>query len=167
MTTNSQWLWGIHAGEHGEAENLFLAHGYLAIGWKNMGNLGELPDDPEAFRARLAAVYPDEPPMAAAVNMGQLHRFVHVMKIGDLVAYRAQPLTAGVTLVFLGRVVGYYLYNPVLNARYSNVRRVEWLRSVPLSRFTPGAVAELNASMTLFQIDTHAHEFFSALQGII
>jgi restriction system protein len=161
---NSSTLWGIHAGRTGDAETLFLVHGYIAMGWKEMGGLVELPDDREAFRKKVAATYPGEP--AGAINnfTGQLYRFVHVMKIGDYVAYR--PLTAnnGTAYVFLGRVAGPYVYNPFLDKNYPDVRRVEWLRSVPIRRFSEGALHELGAQMTLFRIDNHAAEFLGIIE---
>jgi restriction system protein len=160
---NSSTLWGIHA-RAGEAETLFLVHGYIGVGWQDIGDLGGLPDDREAVRAKVAATYPDEP--AGAINnyAGQLYRFVHVMKIGDLVAYRPQTPINGTAYVFLGRVAGPYIYNPFLHDHYANVRRVEWLRSVPIRRFSEGALHELGAQMTLFKIDNHAAEFLGIIE---
>ena len=159
MTSETKpMLWGVHA-RAGEAETLFLVYGYIGVGWKDMGDLGGLPDNREDFRAKVAATYPDEP--AGAINnyTGQLYRFVHVLKIGDLIVYRPQTPINGTAYVFLGRVTGPYIYNPFLHEHYANVRRVEWLRSVPISRFSEGALHELGAQMTLFQIATHADEF--------
>lgn len=151
-------LWGIHA-RAGEAETLFLVHGYIGVGWKDMADLGELPDDREAFRMKVAATYADEPTAAINNYTGQLYRFVHVMTIGDYIAYRPQTPISGTAYVFLGRVAGPYIYNPFLHDHYANVRRVEWLRSVPISRFSQDALHELGAQMTLFQIDNHDAEF--------
>ncbi len=160
--TTTPTLWGIHA-KADESETLFLVHGYIGIGWEAVGDLGDLSDNREDFRAKVSATYPDEP--AAAINnfAGQLYRFVHVLKMGDLVAYRPQAPINGTAYVFLGRVAGPYFYNPFPHEHYANVRRVEWLRSVPIRRFSEGALHELGAQMTLFQIDTHAEEFLAVI----
>ncbi len=78
-------------------------------------------------------------------------------------AYRPKLTDNGAPLIFLGRVVGPYLYNPFLEPEYPNLRRVDWLRSVAPTRFSDGALNELNTYLTLFQIDTHASEFLAAL----
>lgn len=156
-------LWGIHDGETSQAQTLFLVHGYIAVGWPAMGGLGELPNDRKAFKARYQQVYPGSKQKRVDQDAGQLYRFVHEMKVGDYVAYRPKPPINGTSYVFLGRVTGPYVYNPFLHDYGVDVRRVEWLRSVPISRFSEGALKELGAYLTLFQIDTHADEFFAAL----
>lgn len=166
MRNGGPVLWGVHAGTTGDADLLFLRDGYIALGWKEMGELGELPDDVQAFKEKLQEIYPDDKPGAIAVNAGQLHRFVHVMEAGDYVAFRPKTPVRGIAAlgyVFLGRVAGPYVYNPFLNSDYPDVRRVDWLRSVPANRFSESALKELGAYMTLFQIDTHADEFLAAI----
>lgn len=160
--TKAPTLWGFHATAS-EAETLFLVHGYIGIGWDHMGDMGGLPDDREKIRAQVAAAYPEDPAGAINAYTGQIYRFLHVLKSGDLIAYRPQATVLGKAYVFLGRVTGPYLYNPFLHDHYANVRRVEWLRSVPIERFSQGALHELGAQLTLFQIDDHAAEFLAII----
>lgn len=35
-------VWGIHAGKYGEADDLFLNHGLVALGWEETGDLFSL-----------------------------------------------------------------------------------------------------------------------------
>lgn len=157
-------LWGLHAGAKGEAERLFLTYGYIGMSWARMGDILAYPTEWEAFKKAYLAVYPeDEHEPGHAINAGQIHRFVHEMKIGDYVAFRPHLSDHGSSLVFLGRVTGPYLYNPFLVPKYPNLRRVEWLRSLPVAHFSEPARRELGAFLSVFQIDTHAAEFLTAL----
>jgi restriction system protein len=94
-------LWGIHAGKTGDADTLFLKKHFIAVGWAKMGDLAILPPDREAFKAKVAATYPDKKPGAIPNNAGQLFRFVHDMQPGDLVIYpsKRDPLDGEVGVV--------------------------------------------------------------------
>lgn len=78
-------LWSVHAGKTGDADTLFLKKKYVAVGWAKVGDLSSLPPDREAFKAHVAATYPDKKLGAIPNNAGQMFRFVHEMKTGDLV----------------------------------------------------------------------------------
>lgn len=86
MSEQETTIWGIHAGELGQADGLFKKN-YVALGWSQMGDLGMLPADREAFKKKVAETYPDSKPGAIPDNAGQLFRFVHEMKPGDLIVY--------------------------------------------------------------------------------
>lgn len=101
-------LRGIHAGKTGEADSLFLKKNCVAVGWTKMGDLSALKPDRDAFKARVAEVFPEKKPGAVPNNAGQLFRFVHEMKPGDLVAYSSKRDRQ----IHLGRVEGDYRYDP-------------------------------------------------------
>lgn len=165
-TTNSTpTVWSIHAGQNGQAQRLFLEHNYIALGWPATGHLGVLPNDQDAFKAKVLQTHPGDT-SGVAQFAGQLRHFVYDVRIGDLVVYRPEPLKNVEPLIFLGRIAGPYLYNPYIHDHYPNLRRVEWLRSVPVSHFSKEALAEQSAAMTLSQIDTHAQEYLAALDGV-
>ncbi len=161
MLENKATVWGIHAGETGDAENLFLRKGYIAIGWSKVGDLSALRPDREAFKAKVTEVFPEKRPGAIPNNAGQLFRFVHEMKPGDLVVYPSKRARE----VHIGRVEGVYKYDPSLESGYPNLRPVKWLRTLPRTRFTQGALYEIGSAMSLFQVRNYADEFISALEG--
>jgi restriction system protein len=165
MTSSAPTMWSIHAGETGGAQSLFLEHNYIALGWPAMGHLGTLPNDQEAFRAKHRATYPGATERAIIQESGQLRRFVYEVRLGDICIYRPKPEQNPRSLIFIGRVTGPYLYNPYIHDHYHNLRRVEWLRSCPVSQFCKEALAEQSAAMTLSKIDTHAQEYLDALDG--
>ncbi len=159
-------LWSIHDGSTGAARGLFQLHDYIALGWHNMGPLDLLPNDQDAFRAKVIETGAADASGAPQIA-GQLRRFVYDVRIGDIVVYRPEPLKDFSPLILIGRVVGPYLYNPYVHPHYCNVRKVEWLRSVPVSQFSRDALHEQSAAMTLSKIDRHAREYLDALDGVL
>lgn len=154
-------IWGIHAGHSGDADSLFLKKKFIGIGWAKAGDLSDLKVDREAFKARVAQSYPEKKPGAIPVAAGQMFRFVHEMKPGDLAAYPAKLQR----VIHIGRIEGPYKHDPKLEPGYPNLRAVTWLRSVPRSHFTQGALYEIGSALSLFQIKNYADEFLAALAG--
>jgi restriction system protein len=160
MTTHDSTIWGIHGGKTGDADSLFL-HGHcVAIGWVEMGDLGKLPADREAFKARVAEVYPNAKAGAIPNNAGQLFRFVHEMKPGDIVVYPSKRDRQ----IHLGQVEGPYRYDSSKAEGYPNTHPVKWLKAIPRTRFSQGALYEIGSAMSLFQVKNYADEFRAALE---
>ena len=159
--SNDKALWGIHAGKTGDADALFLKKNVIAIGWDAMGDLGALAPNREAFKARVAERYPGVKPGAIPGNAGQMFRFLHEMKPGDWVVYPSKALRK----VYLGEITGEYQYAPKTDAAYPNMRAVTWLKSLPRTQFSQGALYEIGSAMSLFQIKNFADEFLAALSG--
>lgn len=121
MSLPEKILWGIHAGKTGDADTLFLKKHYIALGWSKIGNLSKLPADREAFKKKIVEKYPDKKPGSIPVDAGQLYRFVHVMKKGDIAIYPSKNDRK----VHLGIVEGEYKYDPNIVAGYPNLRQVK------------------------------------------
>lgn len=154
-------IWGIHAGRTGDADSLFLKKDCIAIGWEEMGDLSALKPDREAFKVKVAEVYPKAKAGAIPNYAGQVFRFVHEMKPGDLVVYPSKRDRQ----VHLGRVEGGYRYDPAMNPGYPQVRAVKWLRAVPRTHFSQGALYEIGSAMSLFQVKNYADEFRAVIEG--
>jgi len=153
-------LWGIHAGKTGDADSLFLGQNCVAVGWSSVGDLRPLKDR-EGIKARITSVYPDKKAGAVPNNAGQLYRFAFEMKPGDLVAYPSKRDRQ----IHLGRVEGEYRYDPKIEPGYPHLRSVKWLKAVPRTHFSQGALYEIGSAMSLFLIKNYADEFHSALDG--
>jgi restriction system protein len=154
-------VWGLHGGRTGDADGLFLKRNRIALGWIKVGDLRRLPDDREAFKQAVAKAYPEKKAGAIPVEAGQLFRFVHEMKVGDLVAYPSRIDRQ----VHLGRVKGQYTYDATKEPAYPNQRSVNWLKTIPRTKFSQGALYELGAAMSFFQIRNFAEEYVSAIEG--
>jgi len=55
---NEQTVWGLHGGRNGDADELFLKHERIAIGWHEMANLQDLKPTRDAFKLKLRSVRP-------------------------------------------------------------------------------------------------------------
>lgn len=153
---DSHVFWGFHIYASGDS---LVKHGQIALGWHEMEDLSLIAPTREAFKATVREVYGDKP--SNTNSAGQLFRFVHEMKLGDIVVYRSKVDKQ----IYIGRVKGAYEYKPNVNAEYCNLRAVEWLKTVPGTQFSQGALYELGSALTLFQVKTYAAEFQAALTG--
>jgi len=154
-------IWGMHAGKTGDADSLFLKNGCIAVGWPKMGDLSALKPTREAFKARVAEVYPEKKPGAIPNNAGQLYRFVYEIHAADIVVYPSKRDRS----IHLGEVTGDYRFDPKTEPAYPNVRPVKWRRTVPRTHFTQGALYEIGSAMSLFQVKNYAEEYRTAFAG--
>ncbi len=154
-------LWGIHAGKTGDADTLFIKKHCVALGWAKMGDLAAIKADRETFKARVVAAYPEAKPGAIPNNAGQLFRYVHEMKVGDLVIYPSKRDR----LVHLGRIEGAYEYDPKTEPGYPHRRAVKWLKAVPRTHFSQGALYEIGSAMSFFAVKNYADEYRAAMEG--
>ncbi|MGE9269251.1 MAG: restriction endonuclease [Verrucomicrobiales bacterium] len=160
-STKNKPIWGIHAGKTGDAASLFLKRSCVALGWVEMGDLSKLASNRKAFKSAVAKTYPKIKPGAIPNNAGQLFRFLHEMKPGDLVVFPNKSTRK----LHLGKIVGDYLYLPDLDPSYPNIRKVEWLLELDRKTFSQGALYEIGSAISLFQVKNHADEFRAVLEG--
>lgn len=149
-------LWGLH---HRGAYELVSA-GNIAVGWPDAGDLSDLPNDRDAFKACLRQSFPDRSEAWVANAAGQLLRFRHVMQVGELVVYSRKADRT----INIGRIVGDYAYEPGVWGRYPNRRAVEWLKTeIPRDRFSSGCLYEVGSALSVYTIKEHKQEILAAL----
>ncbi|HNX77986.1 MAG TPA: restriction endonuclease [Candidatus Rifleibacterium sp.] len=147
-------VWGIHAGRFGDAESLFIEKKCVALGWHEVGSLKKIGKARDDFKEALIKTYPAIKKGAIPNNAGQLYRFVHEMKVGDLIVY---PRKSHRT-VQIGKITGEYEFVNDEIIHYPNRRRVEWLKELPRTAFTQGALYEMGSAMSFFQIKNYSEE---------
>lgn len=147
-------VWGIHTRDAA----LFLNKNVMAIGWSELGDLSEISADREAFRKKMADAFPDAKKQAIATNTGQVYRFVHEVQVGDYVVFPSKKDR----MINIGVVEGDYTYSPD-TYDYVNQRKVKWLKHLPRTSFSQGALYEVGSAMTLFMIKNYSDEYLSAL----
>ena len=76
-------IWGIHTQD----EALFLKGDKIAIGWKQIGNLQEIPPTRDDFKEKYIQAFPDAKKGSIPTSVGMLFRFCHEVQIGDYVVY--------------------------------------------------------------------------------
>lgn len=151
-------IWGIHAGQIGDGDTIFLKENCVALDWKEFGDLSSIPASRDQFKQLVVANCPDVKPGAVPGYGGQLFRFVHEIQINDLVAYPSKATRT----IHIGRVTGPYKWIP---GPYAHRRSVEWVQDVPRTKFSQGALYEIGSAITLFLIKNYAEEFLSAFEG--
>ena len=72
VNKNDKTLWGIHGGKTGDADNLFLKHGVIALGWVEMGDMSKLATDREAFKAKMLEIWPNRKERYYWIAAGQV-----------------------------------------------------------------------------------------------
>lgn len=154
-------IWGMHAGKNGEADPIFLKKNAVALGWDEIGDLSKVNANRESFKDVINKAYPNKKMISTAIDAGQLFRFVHEVKPGDLVIYPSKRDRE----VHIGRIEGDYLFHP--GEEYVHRRPVKWLRSFPRTHFSQGALYEIGSAISLFQVKNNAEEFRAALDSRI
>lgn len=164
MESGDRPVWGIHMGHPGteipdetlrQAENL-QRQGYVAVGWPDIGDLSDVPEDRAAYRERFRGSYGESvSESVVGASVGMLFRFVHILHIGDIIV---APSPLG-RIVRVGHVTGTYEYLPALLDEYPNVRKVEWLAETPLESLGDEARRSLRARRSMFRILSGQSEF--------
>lgn len=147
-------VWGIHTLD----DNLFLKNNVIAIGWPSFGDLSTVTATREAFKERYAQIYSNDKPGAIPTSAGMLYRFIHEIKIGDYVVFPSKVDR----MVNIGVVEGEYTYVDS-EKEYVQQRKVKWLKHLPRTSFTQGALYEIGSAMSLFMVKNYADEYLSAL----
>lgn len=157
---NDTTVWGIHAGVGGNARSIFLKKKQVAIGWDTMGDLSKVSPNRDAFKEKLIAVFPNQKKGYYPVAAGQLYRFVHEMKTGDIIVYPSKYDR----IVHIGEIIGDYEFIQD-ESGYPQRRKVKWLKEFPRTKFSQGALYEIGSAIGFFQVKTFGEEFLAVLDG--
>ena len=149
-------VWGIHTTQ----ENLFLPNNIIGIGWEEMGDIKCAGDNRDDIKKKYAEIYPDATSGSIATCVGMLYRFVYEVQIGDYVVYPSKADRK----INIGVIESDYYNEPAEN-KYTQRRKVKWLKSFPRTDFSQGALYEVGSALTFFQVKNYADEFLAALEG--
>ena len=147
-------VWGIHTTD----DHLFLNNNVIAIGWREIGDLSLINPDREAFKDKFKQAFPDCKPQAVPTSAGMLYRFIHEMKIGDYIVYPSKSNR----MINIGVVEGDYVYIESAT-HYVQQRKVKWLKHLPRTAFSQGALYEVGSALTLFLLKNYSDEYMAAL----
>lgn len=154
MADNEKRIWGIHTQD----ESLFLKDDRIAIGWKDFGNLKALPATREDFKTHYMEAYPDAKKGSIPTAVGMLYRFCYEVQVGDYVIYPSKSDR----MINIGEVAGDYEYVES-HHEYVQQRAVKWLKHIPRTSFSQGALYEIGSAMSFFAVKNYADEFLTAL----
>ena len=147
-------VWGIHTLD----DNLFLKENVIAIGWNEIGDLSKIVPDREAFKKKYIETFPDDKKMRVANSAGMLYRFAHEVQIGDYIVFPSKINRE----INIGTVESDYIYNPD-TVSYVQQRKVKWIKHLPRTAFSQGALYEIGSAMSFFSVKNYADEFLAAL----
>lgn len=154
MANDEKRVWGIHTMD----DNLFLSKNVIAIGWKEFGDCSKLEPTREAYKSHYTNVYHDSKKGAIATSAGMLYRFACEMQIGDYVVFPSKIDRK----INIGVVDSDFIYVPDA-ALYMQQRKVKWLKHLPRTAFSQGALYEVGSALSFFLIKNYADEFLRAL----
>jgi restriction system protein len=157
LTTSEKRIWGIHS----KNDSSFLDKNTLSIGWHELKDLNTIGTSKDDFKQRYIETFPADEKAKIAVNVGQIFRFVFEMNIGDYVIFPSKNDRN----INIGIVESDYIYNPD-SGEYPNQRKVKWLKHLPRTKFSQGALYEIGSAMTLFSVKNYADEYLNALKPI-
>ena len=154
MAAATKTVWGIHAMD----DPLFLNQNLIAIGWEEMGDLSAINTSRDAYKEKYITAYPDAKKGSIATSAGMLYRFVHEVQEGDYVVFPSKIDRK----INIGVVESAYFYEATA-ALYPNRRKVKWLKHLPRTAFSQGALHEVGSALSFFQVKNYADEYFKAL----
>ncbi len=147
MTTT----WGIH---NDQSDVDPVADDAVRIGWDELGDLSKLEATRDAFKVAMAERMPQIAQASIPNQAGTVYRFVHAVKVGDIVVCPDRMTST----LNIGRVSGPYEFRPESGV-HKHWRPVEWIRTgVPRSELSHAAQEEISAATTLFQVTTGEDE---------
>ena len=148
-----QRVWGIHSLN----DNLLLSKSVIAIDWEEFGDFRAIEGTREAFKAHYAEVYPEQNKRQIAIGAGTPFRFLYEVKKGDYIVFPSKADRK----INIGMIVGDYYFED--DGQYPQRREVKWLKHLPRTAFSQGALYEAGSALTFFSIKNYADEFLSAL----
>lgn len=155
MTENEEIrVWGIHSQD----DRLFLDSNKIAIGWHAFGDLSKVANTRDAFKKRYTEVYPNAKKGSVATSSGMLYRFIHEIQIGDYIIFPSKIDR----MINIGVVQSGYTYIESAG-EYVQQRTVKWVKHLPRTVFSQGALYEIGSAMSLFMVKNYAEEFLAAL----
>ena len=92
-----------------------------------------------------------------ATSAGMLYRFVHEVQEGDYAVFPSKIDRK----INIGIVESAYFYDAA--TLYPNRRKVKWLKHLPRTAFSQGALHEVGSSLSFFQVKNYADEYLKAL----
>lgn len=109
---------------------------------------------------KVCEIYPDTSSGSIATCVGMLYRFVYEVQIGDYIVYPSKADRK----INIGIIESDY-YNDSTENKYTQRRKVKWLKSFPRTDFSQGALYEVGSALTFFQVKDYADEYLATLEG--
>lgn len=151
-------IWGFH---NPIDEIKMLDEGYVALRFKDLGNLLKIESKRECYYEQFKLCYPTIKKESIPNTAGQLFRFVTEAKIGDYIVFP----TKFDRKVNIGIIESDYFYDES-NGEYPHKRKIKWLKKGnDRSLYTQGAQYEFGSYLSFFEIKNYTSEHIAVLNG--
>ena len=154
MNTDEIVVWGIHSMD----DELFLSKNVIGLAWDSFGDLKEVDDDRDSFKEHYAKVYPDATKGQINTSVGMLYRFLNEVEVGDYVVFPSKADRK----IKIGIIKGDYYFDGS-DDWCLHRRKVKWLKHLPRTLFSQGALYEAGSAMSFFMIKNYSDEYLAAL----
>ena len=148
MFENTRTLWFVRMSIDSDVAKRALAEGFICIGYADLGDASRFTTRDE-MRAAVAQTWQEWSPKSVSSRYGQIFRFVHEMKIGDPVIF---PIP-GTREIAIGKITGDYRWEQedtqLVEKGLTNLRSVEWLKTVPRIAFSQTALHSFGTLLTI------------------
>jgi restriction system protein len=145
-------LWVVRAGKYGEQELKALQNNIVTFGWNEFSDLAKYPTK-ESLTNEYQRLFPKARKDTIANHIGQMWRFVHEIKIGDLVAL---PLYSQTVIAF-GKIESDYEFNEV-SSDTKHIHQVTWIKTIPRSIIDQDILHSFGVPMTIYRIERNDAE---------
>jgi restriction system protein len=168
---NDKSIWVIRAGRSGEtskaAHDIFVRKHQLVLDAQRMDDLRKLPEDRDSFYAAYRHAHPDAGIPAISGIGGKFFRFIHEIKVGDIVLYpwRIGPWRIE-KIVYIGFVAGPYRYSTKEYPDLPHIRKVRWIGSFTKKTLSLGAFRELGGARSLYLFKSHTSEIIDLMSKL-
>lgn len=149
----AETMWMVRAGEDGSLIEEFVDHGYVAVGWHELGDLGAVTSE-EKIRELYSRTYPDEKPFKAKLAVTMICRFRFTLeKDQGVVTYDPQKRE-----YLIGKIADGYNYVASETSEtisyFPHLRKVEWEQDrVSRDVLSVSSRNSLGNSLTLFSVN--------------
>lgn len=155
---NNRTIWGFH---NDKEEIRMLDNGYIAIGWKDMGDMSYIDKTREAYYERYNQVFPGNKKMSVSNSAGQIFRFVNEAQVGDYVVFPSKFDRK----VNIGIIESDYYFDGS-EREYPHKRKVNWiLKEVDRSKYSQAARYEFGSFLSFFKIKKYTNEHEAIIAG--
>ncbi len=152
-----QNIWIIRAGHGGKHADVFREAGIIGIGFSRTGDASRLMT-PGEILAKLKVEHPNVKERRLINRAGQLYRFVHEVKDGDLVLTPIRDTRE----IMIGICSGSYRFEPGREDDNPHTRSVDWLKRISRDTLSKRAKNSAGSTLTLFSMNEHSAE----IQGL-
>lgn len=153
-------IWVVRAGGGGVHADEFEEAGIAAIGFSDRKHFALLKSRDE-FLAELEREHSNMKKGRLINWSGQLYRFVHEVKEGDLILTPVSDTRE----ILIGVCAGQYRYDPNRKGYLSHTRSVNWKKRISRDELTGPAKNSAGATLTLFSMNEHRTEIEAIASG--